>query len=90
MDQLLWITVSTAIVAAIAILGVIRIRQLHQTKNNGPLKNKTRYGGALRAVAISLALGGIVFGTDSFISYSFFGASIIISVVDIITSRQIT
>ena len=90
MDQLLWITSCTAIVAVIAVLVVIRIRQLLQTKNNGSLKNETRYNGALRAVAISLALGGIVFGTGGFISYSFFGASILISVIDIIKSRQIT
>lgn len=89
MDQLLWITLCTAIVAVIAVLGVIRIRQLFQAKNNGSLKNEARYSGTLRVVAISLALGGIVFGTGGFISYSFFGASILISVIDIIKSRQI-
>jgi hypothetical protein len=90
MDQLIWIMTTVVIVAAIAVLSIIRIRQSFKEKNNGSLKKDASSNGALRALAISLAVGGIVFGTDRFIGYSFFGASILISVIDIIKYRRTT
>ncbi|MEJ2281581.1 MAG: hypothetical protein P8X97_06700 [Candidatus Bathyarchaeota archaeon] len=90
MNQLIWITPSIIIVAVIAILGIIKILQLYKEKNNPTLKKNNRGNGALRTLAISLAIGGIVFGTDRFIAYSFFGSSIIVSIIDILKYRHTT
>ena len=88
MDQLIYIMLSTAVVAIIAVLGIIRIRQYFKEKNTGSLKKDAINNGPIRAIALSLAIGGIVFGTDRLISYSFFGASILISIIDIIKNRR--
>ncbi|MEJ2241315.1 MAG: hypothetical protein P8Y18_04140 [Candidatus Bathyarchaeota archaeon] len=90
MNQLIWITPSIIIAAVIAIVGIIKIFQLHKEKNNYPLKRDNRGNGALKTLAISLAIGGIVFGTDRFIAYSFFGSSIVVSIIDILKNRHAT
>lgn len=88
MDQLIWITSTVAIVGIIAVLGIIRIRQLFNEKNSGSIKKEASGNGALRALAISLAIAGIIFGTDRYIGYSFFGASMLLSILDIIKYRH--
>jgi len=90
MDQLIWITPSIIIVAIIAVLSILRIRKSIKEKNNGTLKKNTSGNGELEALAISLAVAGIVFGTDRFISYSFFGASILLSIIALIKHKSFT
>ena len=87
MNQLIWITPSIIIVAVIASLGIIKMLQLYK-KNNPTLKKDNMGNGALRTLAISLAIGGIVFGTDRLIAYSFFGSSITVSIIDILKHRH--
>lgn len=88
MNQLIYIMSSTAIVAIIAVLGIIRIRQYFKEKNTDLIKKDANSNGPIRAIALSLVIGGIVLGTDRLISYSFFGASILISIIDIIKNRR--
>jgi hypothetical protein len=90
MEHLIWFTSSIVIVAVIVVLGIIRIRQSFKERNNGLLIKDARGNGTLRAIALSLAVGGIVFGTDRFIGYSFFGTSMLISIIDIIKYRSTT
>ncbi len=88
MDQLIYITSSIVIVAVIAVLSIIRMRQFLKEKNNGSPKQDSIENGALTTIAISLAGAGIVIGTESYIAYSFFGASILVSLIGMVKYRR--
>ena len=87
MDQLIYVISSIIIIAVIVVLAIIRILQSSKETNNSLLKH-TSDNGTLRALAITLAVLGIIFGTERYISYSFFGASISLSIIDIIKYRR--
>ena len=86
MDQTIWLVSVISVALVIVVLGIFLIKQSLQ--KNGSLRNDFSGNKTLRGLAISLVVGGIVFGTDRYIAYSFFGMSILLSIIDMIKNRR--
>ena len=92
MDQIIWITLPIIAAIIIVILCLVKFQRSCRTKKNVnvPLKPERTPRQALTSIAISLVVLGIVFGTDRLVSYSFFGAGVIISIFSIIQNKRTT
>ena len=90
-DQIAWSMVPIVIATLLVGLGFIRFRQYFQSKINYAKSQKERnLNQELTTLAMSLTILGIIFGADSFISYSFTFTAILISIITLIKVKQTT
>ncbi len=83
MKNIRWIIVSAGTAVPI---GIFRIwRTLQSKRTDHPLQKEFS---ALMTLGSSLVVLGIVFGTDRVISYSFFGAGILLSIINAIRAKK--
>ncbi len=88
MDQIGWIIVSVGTAVPIGIFGIWRTLLCKRTEL--PLQEKRAFSSELMTLGSSLVILGIVFGTDRVISYSFFGAGMLLSIISAIKAKKQT
>ena len=76
-SRIIYILISIIVLAIIAVVVILRIRK----KEQKPLST-------LAALAFSLIIAGIVFVDNRLISYSLFGAAVILSFIDIVKKSK--
>ena len=86
-----WIFLAVGTAALIAVLNIIVFPRMLRGKRSGfPLQEKRTINQEL-PLATTLVVLGIVFGSDRLIGYSFIGAGVVLSIINLIkTKKEIT